>query len=310
MTTTTQAGAGLPPVGSHVEVGGRLFYLLRSGNGPSVVFLPGAGGMGLSYYNLQQLAGEFATSVLYDRAGTGWSDPIALPRTAKAVVEELRTVLRVASVPAPYLFVGHSLGGFYARRYAQLWPDEVAGLLMLDSTHEDYASSRSDATAAHEDAFKGQPMPEFSAEQLQTFRPMVEGMYPGWPAPILKALVDRHTDPARFPIGLLEAKNIDELNDEIRSGGPIPPVPMIVITALGIDDFQRMWASDEIIQGQNAAKRQSHEILVRSHPGAEHRILEDASHVKLVSQRPDAVTVAIRDLIARAGTIGNLPGRG
>jgi len=298
---TTQAGTGLPPVGSHLEVDGRRFYFLRSGTGPSVVFLPGAGGMGLSYYAVQQQAGEFATSVLYDRAGTGWSDPIALPRTAKAVVAELRTVLRAASIPAPYLFVGHSLGGFYARRYAQLWPDEVAGLLMLDTAHEDYGASRSEAIAAHEDAFKGQPMPEFSAEQLQSFRPMIEGMYPGYPAPILAALTDRHTDPAVFPNGLLEAKNIEELNEEIRSGGPIPPVPMIVITAIGIDEFQRMWASDEIIGGQNAAKRKSHELLVRSHPGAEHRILEDASHVKLFAQRPDAVTAAIRDLIARAG---------
>lgn len=298
--TTTRAGTGLPPVGGHLEVAGRRFYFLKTGTGPSVVFLPGAGGMGLGYYNVQQLAGEFATSVLYDRAGTGWSDPMALPRSAQAVVEELRTVLRAAAVPAPYVLVGHSLGGIYARRFAQLFPGEVAGLVMVDPAHEDYAACRSEALAVFEDAMKGQPMPEFTPEQLQGFRPMIEGMYPGWPAPILAALIDRHTDPAIFPNGLLEAKNVDELNEEIRAGGPIPPVPMVVITALGIDDFQRMWTDDETITAQNDAKLKSHEILVRSQPGAEHRLLDDASHVKLCAQRPDAIVAAIREVIARA----------
>ncbi|WP_238570318.1 alpha/beta fold hydrolase [Streptomyces inhibens] len=76
--------------------------------------------------------------MLYDRAGTGWSDEIELPRTATEDADELRSLLRAVGVPVPYLLVGHSLGGAYVRRFAQLFPDEVAGLLLLEPSHEDW----------------------------------------------------------------------------------------------------------------------------------------------------------------------------
>src|SRR5262245_29276962 len=106
-----------PPLGTYHEVGGRRLLLHRSGGGsPAVVILPGGGAVGLDYLNVQQRAARLATSVLYDRAGTGWSDPVELPRTSAQVTDELRELLGAAGVPAPYLLVGHSLGGLYARR--------------------------------------------------------------------------------------------------------------------------------------------------------------------------------------------------
>jgi pimeloyl-ACP methyl ester carboxylesterase len=103
-----------------------------------VVLAPGAGMIGLDYLNIHDQVSQFTTSVLYDRAGTGWSDQVELPRSGTEVTGELRSLLHAAGVPAPYLLVGHSLGGFYVRRYAHRFPDEVAGLLFLDPFHEDY----------------------------------------------------------------------------------------------------------------------------------------------------------------------------
>lgn len=115
------------------DVGGPRLLLHQSGGGsPAVVFLPGGGTVGLDYLNLQERAAALSTSVVYDRAGTGWSDRVELPRTSAQVTDELRELLRTADVSAPYLLVGHSLGGLYARNYAQLFPDEVAALLLLD----------------------------------------------------------------------------------------------------------------------------------------------------------------------------------
>jgi pimeloyl-ACP methyl ester carboxylesterase len=126
------------PLGKRYEVAGRHLALDATGSGaPAVVFLPGAGLVGLDFWQVQQQAAGRTTSVVYDRAGTGWSDPIDLPRSASAVAGELRSLLRAAGVPGPYLLAGHSLGAFYARRYAQLFGDEVAGLLLLDPGHED-----------------------------------------------------------------------------------------------------------------------------------------------------------------------------
>ena len=97
--------------------------LHRSGSGsPAVVILPGGGAVGLDYLNVQERAAKLSTSVVYDRAGTGWSDRIDLPRTSAEVTDELRELLRAAAVPAPYLLVGHSLGGLYARHYAHALP--------------------------------------------------------------------------------------------------------------------------------------------------------------------------------------------
>jgi len=128
-----------PPLGKYYEVGGRQLLLHQSGRGsPPVVFLAGAGTVGLDYLNVQRLAAEITTSVVYDRAGTGWSDRVELPRTSTQVTDELRALLTAADVPGPYILAGHSLGGLYARHFAQRFPDEVAGLLLLDPAHEDW----------------------------------------------------------------------------------------------------------------------------------------------------------------------------
>ena len=68
------------------------------------MFLAGGGAVGLDYLNVQQRAGELTTSVTYDRAGTGWSDSVDLPRASVEITDELRALLRVAAVP-PYVMV-------------------------------------------------------------------------------------------------------------------------------------------------------------------------------------------------------------
>src|SRR5438094_4073841 len=74
-----------------------------------------------------------ATFCAYDRAGQGWSDPPASPQDGAAVVTDLHTLLANAQIPGPYVVVGHSTGGVYARIFAARYPDQVAGMVMLDS---------------------------------------------------------------------------------------------------------------------------------------------------------------------------------
>jgi len=127
-----------PPLGTFVPVAGHRLFVDRCGTGdPAVVFLPGAGLTGLDYWPLQQRAGTGRSSVVYDRAGTGWSDRVRLPRTARAVTGELHELLGRLGIRRA-LLVGHSLGGLYARHYANRFPGETAGLVLLDPAHEDY----------------------------------------------------------------------------------------------------------------------------------------------------------------------------
>jgi len=296
----TQLAVDLPPIGRRYDVGGRQLFLHRSGTGgPVVVFLPGAGMFGLGYLNVQSKAAELTTSVLYDRGGTGWSDDIPLPRSAAAVVEELRGLLLSAGLPGPYIFVAHSLGGLYARRYAQLFPDEVAGLLLLDPAHEDYEANQPEAARKAAEEWKGKPMPEFTAEMLEGFRPILDGMYAEWPAEIRAPLIARHLDPVKYKTGLLEASNVDALSDEMRRGGATPTVPVIVYTAMGMDATQLAFSTPEVVQAQNQAKLVTNNAYIKTVPGAENRVLDDASHLMIHTRRPDAVMQGVRDLLAK-----------
>jgi len=129
-----------PPPGRLVPVnesGGPRLHLHGMGDsGPSVILDAGIGASSLSWSLVQESTARFARVYAYDRAGYGWSDPprrSSGPRTASRLAEELRALLRAADVPGPYILVGHSFGGYVARLYAERWPVEVAGLVMLDS---------------------------------------------------------------------------------------------------------------------------------------------------------------------------------
>src|SRR5690606_11979236 len=76
---------------------------------------------------------QFARICTYDRAGYGWSDAGPLPRTGRQITDELHRLLLAAGEDPPYILVGHSLGGLYARLYATRFRSEVAGLVLVDS---------------------------------------------------------------------------------------------------------------------------------------------------------------------------------
>ncbi|HCT78388.1 MAG TPA: alpha/beta hydrolase [Micromonosporaceae bacterium] len=291
-----------PPLGRLLEVGGRRLLVHCSGNGgPAVVFAAGASAIGLDYLNVHDRITGFTTSVLYDRGGTGWSDPAPLPRTGTEGAEELGAMLRAAGVPAPYLLVGHSLGGIYVRRFAQLHPDEVAALLLLEPAHEDWDAYMPEhlRMRGHVGA-EAPPMPEVTGELLRQFRAMLEQMFAGWPDAVREALIERHLDPGWLQANALERSNMIEVLDELRDGGT-PDVPLIVITGMRIDPGQAVFLSEDQLREQNEAKLALYEAVAASVPRGEHRVLENASHSLLHIEGQDAVVQAIRDLVDRAG---------
>jgi pimeloyl-ACP methyl ester carboxylesterase len=75
--------------------------------------------------------------VAYDRAGLGWSDPGPTPRDAGTSSRELHAALRSAGITGPYVLAGHSYGGLTVRAYASLYPEDVAGMVLVDGSHPD-----------------------------------------------------------------------------------------------------------------------------------------------------------------------------
>jgi len=288
------------PLGHRVHVAGRKLWLHRSGQGgPAVVFVPGGGSVGLDFLLAHDRVAELTTSVLYDRAGTGWSDDADLPRSADDVTDELRALLRTAQLPAPYLLVGHSLGGVYVQRFAQRFPDEVAGLLLLDPAHEDWDRYQPEHLQLAPNPAADHEPPELSNELLAQIRSTFEAMLAAFPGPVRQQVIDMRMRPGRILTGFREGGNLLADLDELRTGGARPDVPLIVLSGTGIDSAQTMFQSEDLIREQITGSEQLFAAIAAAAPRGEHRSLPDASHVTIPMTRPDAVADAVRDLLAQ-----------
>lgn len=145
-----------PPIGQMVDIGGYRLHMHVEGEGtPTVILDSGAGGIGLSWELVRPAIAKVTRVVTYDRAGLGWSDPSPKPRKADVMAEELHTMLKNANIAGPYILVGHSLGGPVARLFAAKYPDEVAGLVMVDSAHEQQMKHFPEAMVKMAESMKG-----------------------------------------------------------------------------------------------------------------------------------------------------------
>ena len=127
-----------PMQGRLVEAGGRMMHIHCTGDGnPTVILDSGLGDSYLSWRKVQPEIARFTRVCSYDRAGLGFSDPSSQARKSKVIAEELHALLQAASVPPPYVIVGHSLGGYNVRVYASLYGSDIVGMVLVDASHPD-----------------------------------------------------------------------------------------------------------------------------------------------------------------------------
>jgi pimeloyl-ACP methyl ester carboxylesterase len=121
--------------GQLIDVGGHRLHLSCTGSGsPTVVLEPGAGGISSDLGSITKAVARDTRSCVYDRAGRGWSEPADTPQDATQIATDLHTLLHRGQVPGPYVLAGHSFGGLYTLTFAARYPDEVAGIVLVDST--------------------------------------------------------------------------------------------------------------------------------------------------------------------------------
>lgn len=297
-----------PPIGKFQTIDGRRVFVHRSGSGgPAVVFLPGASAVGLDYFLVQQQVSRFTTAVVYDRGGTGYSDPVPLPRTAAAVATELRELLHAQDITTPCVLVAHSLGGAYAHRFAQLYPSEVAGLVWLDAFHRDW----DDFMPAEAGLAAGERMAPEPAE-LRLRRPALREMYAGlmvdYPHHLRQPLVDAHVSDDWLRTGFVERGNLVVLAEELRAGPDLPDVPLVALTTEGSDPAQqaltsqrtRQRLSEQTLREIAEGRRRMVQALVGAVSHGERRVVPDVGHSQLCFHRTGVVVQAIRDVLDRA----------
>jgi pimeloyl-ACP methyl ester carboxylesterase len=121
--------------GQLVDIGGRRINLYYTGSGaPTVVLMAGISSWSPVWYKTQPVIARKTRVCAFDRAGFGFSDPASRPQGLSDTVNDLHAALTAATVPGPYVLVAHSLGGVEARLYAQRWPKDVAGMILVDTS--------------------------------------------------------------------------------------------------------------------------------------------------------------------------------
>jgi len=277
-----------PPPGRLLDVEGCRLHVQISGHGsPTVVLEAGLGGMSSAWGWVQPEAAKFCRVVSYDRAGLGWSGPDNAPKTATAAVRRLHSVLVHAAVRPPYVLVGHSLGGLFIRLFADLYPEEVAGMVFLDAVHPDQ-HLRSQAIHTHMSSgfrFLGSVplLTRLGYVRLAgLFNFWSEGLPPQQFAEARAFLsTHRHLTTTRD-----ESRAWETFCAEVRGTRSIKDMPLAVVTA-----------AKGILPGHPELQRE----LSALSSDSDHFAVKGADHVTLITRREYALLVvdAIKKVVER-----------
>jgi pimeloyl-ACP methyl ester carboxylesterase len=148
--------------GRMVDVGGWKLHLYCTGKstgGPTVVLESGSGDFSFDWILVQKQVEKFTQVVSYDRAGSAWSELGPSPRTMKQICYELFTALNNAQIKGPYILVGHSIGGLLVRTFAEEYPDQVFGVVLVDATSDDTELSMNGKFVRVRETSKGRKLP-------------------------------------------------------------------------------------------------------------------------------------------------------
>jgi pimeloyl-ACP methyl ester carboxylesterase len=127
-----------PAPGQLIDIGGRRLHVNCTGVGtPIVVVENGSGAFSVDWALVQPVVSKFTRICTYDRAGYAWSDPGPLRDFPDQNIGDLQLLLRVANVRPPYVLVGQSIGGILVRDYQRRFPQQVAGMILVDPTHDE-----------------------------------------------------------------------------------------------------------------------------------------------------------------------------
>lgn len=255
----------------------RRLFAQRFGSGsPTVVYetgslMPGTNDPG--WWPIRDAVCAETSVFFYDRSGLGQSDPALRPRPLSAFTADLRAALQGSGTQPPYVLVGGSFGGMLVLNYANQYPQEVNGVLLVDSTH-----------------------PEVNKRVLAVLPPE----HPGEP----QALRDFRTllwqmDHAPLETNEWEGLDVPASIGEAR-GWNLRSIPLTVLTA-GLDEWEVGFPEDAANRDAQVWTDLQNEMAALS-TRSKHVVVADSDHI-IHDRRPDVVIQAIRELISINRTV-------
>jgi len=261
-------GTGKAQTAALVDVGGYRLDVVRAGAGsPAIILVAGLGNALDSWSQISPSAAELGTVVSYSRAGLGRSDPSPHDYTARAAVSELHALLKHLELKPPYVLVGASYGGILVRLYTSLYPTEVAGLVLVDASHEQQVKRWGKLDSTYPAAFQS-----FFEARLKT----------------LKAAEAGET---RESMRIQAAGAVEGMK-------PVPDVPIAVLTSMKVDLSPQSVNQTEA--GHEAWRAMHDEWFRQSHNG-EHIVTTRSGH-HIQDDEPQLVIDAIRFVVDRVRT--------
>jgi pimeloyl-ACP methyl ester carboxylesterase len=268
---------------------GRSMHIYCVGSGrPTVILEAGLGDFGLSSWSsvLPQLS-ALSRTCAYDRAGTGWSDPPRVRPMPTAIVDDLHSLLAKSGEPGPYLLVGHSLGGPIIRHYAVHYPGEVAGLILVDGSHEDQLTRMKGIPAWTQLLLKSLPTLHFLGLDRVVAQEEIKDT-------MSAIAVARTTSDAAMHNTAELSNSLPEFFAEVkRDAKPFGALPLVALTA-GRTSVPGV--TPEVADGIHREWVAMHkEIVSRSTRGR--WILAERSAHYIQRDRPDLVIQSVREML-------------
>ncbi len=270
--------AEMPPIpGDRYDIGGYSLHIQCLGKGePTVIMDAGLGEDSTDWQSLLKQSAKTTHTCIYDRAGYGWSDYGPRPRTSRRIAYELHLLLNAAHLKPPYILVGHSFGGYNMRLFANFYPKSIAGLILVDASHElQYDRLHIKLPAPYKgrgNIIISQPAP--AKNNNPNAKPQV--------------LRDHAFRAAGYEItGLYTSSRQVQLN------GSIPTVPLIVISR-GMPE----WSGNEELRKREKIWIEMQEDLTRLSPYSQHLFANHSGH-NIPHDEPKIIIDAISDVISQ-----------
>ena len=292
--------------GELVDVGGSRLHALVEGEGePAVLFEAGICEFGPTWAPVQEGVAGFARTIAYDRAGLGWSDPSPGPRTAAQMVEEARGLLAALGVRPPVVLCAHSFGALVAKLYAHRYPQEVAGLVLVDPSHEDQHLRFPESVRGARPALR-----QMELELLGSLREAVAADGAG-AVPVPAALPERAADAYRAAVAarpavidgmIAESAALPAIQEEVRAEEirTLGDLPLVVVSH-GVPPVLPPPAGggDEVLHEYEAAWQAMQAELAALSSAGTHVVAEGSGHM-VHHERPDLVVDAVREVVDAA----------